>query len=527
MKKILMILIVALLLFFTVKVDASEEKYENLVDMTQISYNSTDNVFFTEQKIPLSKDVQYTLVATSKFFGDATKTNWEALDRMTFGTYKTSDGTTLTNISMTLYSSSLDLYYGQVTPSEDCYMEITDFLATGYTLDTLPKNEFILFKGGLDAFQGFMAVDKLEGYENVNETIEIYTDYSNPITVEKITEKIKIYDNTQGFYNDVTLVSDDYHATSELGVYSLQYSAKDHASNTSVLNVKVNVVDATPPVITGLDVIEWSCYEQAPTETYFKNRYTAVDEVDGNLSVRIVESTLMTFLMGVKKEYTVKLAATDKSGNTAYKTVILNSHDINAPILVTADMTVKLSELGNQPFLGFAMTVLINISDDSGDYNLDYVSREISGRAGFTGEFEVTLTASDAEGNKITRTAKVTVVDDIPPEFYMAIDLLETSTNNVYSLDDIKKEIGKKLKQDGILYEEINLISCDYVTNEDKAGTYKVKYSYRYKDSVNYMEGTINVLEYEEPTYEWALLLLIIPVILVAFIVNKRRQNSY
>jgi hypothetical protein len=145
---------------------------------------------------------------------------------------------------------------------------------------------------------------------------------------------------------------------------------------------------------------------------------------------------------------------------------------------------------------------------------------------GFAGKYQITVTVTDKYNNQTTKTAYLTIVDDISPEFYMKTDLLDTHTQRVYSIDDVKGLIENKLKSEGIIYEEVQLISSDYFSNEKTPGEYNVKFLYRYQDSVNYMVGTITVEEAPVVNHKSVLIGIgVVCVLIVAVYIYKRKRS--
>lgn len=530
-KNILLILLLLTILLLGKEVNAAEEDYYNLIDMNQVAYNSNTNVFYSNQKISLKQNIDYTFVASSNFFGSVTKDNMSALSDHSVG----ADFTNLSNqplsLSLNLSVASTGLYYSTITPNEDCTLEITDFLTKGYQIDSLPKQEVVLFAGSKEEFKGFRKVEYLNDYHKVGTTINIYTDCENPIKVEDITNKIKTYDNEQGFYGTPFLVTDNYNNTSEIGVYDLIYKAVDNNSNENILTVKVNVLDKLAPAIIGPNIIEWDCYDSFPQPIQILSYYTVFDNVDGDLTseLKTTNSLLFTYKQGVTKDYEVGLTVSDKAGNVSTKTIIVRAKDVTPPSLTVQDIDVTLSELGQIAFSDICEKIILEASDNSGEYFTSIEYKEVTGQMGFAGVYEVVAVVTDAAGNEVRKTANIKVIDDIAPEFYLQTDLFKTTTENPYSLEQIKEVISENLYNDGILYDSIELISCDYITNEKNPGTYSVKYAYSYKGETNYVIGTITVEEAVPRANNYLWLLLLIPIIIfaVAIFIIKRRRYSY
>lgn len=528
-KYIICFILLCTLIIFGNKASAEVNNYVNLLDMNQTKYNEDTNVFYSEQKIQLYKDNCYTLVASKSFFGNQTTENSDSLINKSLGTkFTTTTGSPLL-FKLSLEYVSSGFYYSSITPNQDCYLEFTDFLTKGYDLLTLPKNEIIFYLGEKEEFKGFRENEYLDSYTKVVDTIDIYTGCLNPITVDELTSKLRAYDNTDGVNLSLTLLSDDYKNNNQVGIYEVVYKTIDSSNNESILVVRINVLDTEPPVIEGPSIIEFDCYGDCPSPEEIIRQYSATDEIDGVLSSKIYiqSSGLVMYQIGKTKDYNVVIGVKDKSNNIATKSITLRAKDMYAPELEVKDIEIKLSDLGKSLFADFFFQTIVNVSDNSSTYTLSYESKESLGEFGFKGVYEILVSAKDESGNLTTKKAYITIIDDVAPEFYMHDELLNITTNDLYSIEDIKEAISDSLYNDGILYDNINLISCDYINNESRPGSYTVKYSYSYKGDTNYMIGTINVVEPETPNYYWLLTLLIIPVVGVIIYINKRRQNSY
>ena len=527
MKKIFILLLFLVLMFFVKEVEAVEESYYNLINMNQVQYNSTLGVFYSKQKINLTKDTNYTLVASSNFFGSALNSDSYALKNKNMGATFVDSKSNKLDLKFNLNVADTGLYYATITPTENCVLEFTDFLTRGYQLSTLPKSEILLFIGSKEEFKGFREVDYLDDYERISSTIDIYTGCDNPIKIEDITSKLKTYDNESGFSDNVVLVSDNYQNTNKIGEYLVVYKTKDSSNIESILTVNVKVVDATAPTITGPDVLEWDCYKEAPVPEIFKMYYKAYDNIDGDITnkIRVANSALAMYKLKVTKDYEIVLRVVDSAGNVGERTIILRAKDITPPTLTLADININLSSLGESVFDKFYDQVITEVSDDSGTYTTDIEAKELAGKMGFSGTYEVTVTATDAVGNKTVKTAIIRVIDDIAPEFYLHMDLINTTTSEVYTLEDIKEAISASLYEEGILYDSINLVSCDYISNEKNPGKYTVKYMYSYKGEANYMIGTITVSEPKTTPPFWLLTLLLIPLSFGVVQLIKKRKN--
>lgn len=529
MKKNICLIISILILscLFNLKQVTAVNYYSNLIDVNQILYNVDSDVFYSNQEIKLTANTTYTFVASENFFGTAAEAT-RGLHNKLLGISALKVNGDALSISFKLKLTTSRLYYATTTITEDCFITFTDFLTKGYNEVSLPKDEFILYKGTKEDFQGFRKPDYLENYYRVENTFDIYTNCENPIKLADIKKRIKWYDNEIGFQDDVVIVENNYVDNPEVGEYFIKFEAVDDSSNKSTLTVNVKVVDIFAPAIIGPDYIEWDCYTADAGPENVLKYYTAFDNVDGDITDKLMTETFIMgiFQHGVKRDYEFVLWVADKAGNETRRTIIIRSRDLLPPELVVKDLNVNLSELGESAFSDLFPKTIEKVSDYSGSYLLDYECIEEVGKMGFSGIFKLKVIAADSEGNKTEKISTIKVIDDIAPEFYLYIDLINTTVDRPYTLEEIKELISEDLYNNGILYDSVNLISCDYISNEDKPGKYQVKYAYNYKGETNFVVGSIIVAEEEKeksPTIFYIIGGLIV-VVSIGYAAKKRKE---
>lgn len=529
MRKVLfMFVVIVLTTLFNQEVEASSD-YKNLINTNLIQYDEKNDKFYCDQEIELLKNTNYTFVARYNFFGEVTQNKKNALDNGVLDVKYILGDEFDSGVSFVLNYAPSGLYYSTITPKINCIIKFQDLLTKGYNDETLPKEEVIFFEGTTEEFQGFRCNDILEGYSKIENYIEFYTTPENLLTVEKITGSIKCYDNECGF-DYVNIVTDNYQNNCNIGEYKILYEASDEQGNVKNLTVQVKVVDNQPPVITGPDIIEWDCYTTDATIEKALLNYEAYDNVDGDITSSLKSRTPINFIFerGVKKDYEFIIVARDSSGNETTKTIIIRSKDLFPPELTVKNLDINLSSIGTLSFVTSFDFLVESVSDYSNYYKLSYDFKEVVGKIGFSGKFHVYITASDEEGNETTRVAVINVIDDIDPEFYIQTDLLNTTIAEVYSLDEIKSIINEKLHKNGILYDSVDLISCNYLSNENTPGQYKVKYAYGYKGHINYAEGIINVKEKEDVASEfWIFVIAGVPILIGIIYIVKRKKELY
>ena len=105
------------------------------------------------------------------------------------------------------------------------------------------------------------------------------------------------------------------------GTYQFLFSASDHSGNTAHAIRVVNVVDDVAPVIT---IIGDNLIALTVGDTYTDAGATATDNVDGDITNKIVASSNVT--TAVAGSYPITYSVTDSSGNrtSAVRTIVVN-----------------------------------------------------------------------------------------------------------------------------------------------------------------------------------------------------------
>ena len=527
MKKFLCVFMMLFALFnFVQSANAEgEAKNINLIDIGKIKYNQSSGIFYTEQNISLKKGARYTLVASSRFFGDALKNDPQALSGEYVKTLSVATGEEVNIFKLDYYNVS-GLYVSEYIATDDIVIVFQDFLVRGHNLSSIPRTSIILYEGTQDDFKGFRSCEYYGSHVKVGSIVNIYSDVENPIDISRIHKSIAVDDNMDGPLEEIEIELNEYENHSGVGIYSIVYSSVDYSDNVGRLTVRVHLLDVKKPVITGEDIIEWDAHSPKPTEQDILQFYTAEDSYDGDVSdtLHISASNLDEYEVGSFRTYSVTIEATDLAGNTESKVVTLSTVDKVAPILEVRDIECGLSELSVNRLEELPLEVIVKASDNSGTYTTSFLCEEYFENAGFSGKYAVKITLTDRSGNKTSKTAYITIKDDINPEFYMLSELLNTSTDNIYTLEEIKNLISSNLSGSGILYDDILVVSCDYINNENNAGEYSVKYMYTYNGEKNYAIGTINVVD-EEKEFDPLYLLVLIPVAAIGVVLAKKKPR--
>jgi len=118
--------------------------------------------------------------------------------------------------------------------------------------------------------------------------------------------------------------------TSIAGVYTVNYTVSDTAGNQASVNRRVNVIaDTTPPVLTLLGA---NPMELTLGDTYAEPGFTAIDNVDGDLSNSVVVTgSVDTSVVGAN---TLTYSVTDSSSNTTSVTRVVNVNEASSSTIV-------------------------------------------------------------------------------------------------------------------------------------------------------------------------------------------------
>ncbi len=239
-------------------------------------------------------------------------------------------------------------------------------------------------------------------------------------------------DNVDG---NISVATTGFVDTQTIGTYTLTYIATDAASNTSTVTRTIIVPDVTAPAIT---VNGDSTITVAQRSRYVEAGATAVDDIDGNVSVT-TSSSIDTTIAGT---YTITYTATDAANNTSTATRTIIVPDSTAPIItLNGDSTITVAQRNN--YVDAGATAL-----DDVDGNLN-VTTSGSVDTRIAGTYTIDYTATDATSNTGTATRTVIVPDSTAPVITLNGDSTITVTQGdsyvetgATALDDVDTNVS-------------------------------------------------------------------------------------
>ncbi len=218
-------------------------------------------------------------------------------------------------------------------------------------------------------------------------------------------------DVNNGSTDNCTIASMSLNKTSfdctNLGVNTVILTVKDTSGNSNVATVTVTVKDTIPPSIIAKDI---SVYISADGSVTVNPSDVDNGSAD-NCGIASRSLSKTTFSCGDIGEHTVLFSVEDSTGNTQTENVKITVFDALKPIVKTKNISV---ELGTDGKASIAVSHINNGSSDNcsiATMSLDITEFECSN----LGDNTVILTIKDTSGNVQTKSAQVTVVDNIPP----------------------------------------------------------------------------------------------------------------
>lgn len=185
--------------------------------------------------------------------------------------------------------------------------------------------------------------------------------YTETLTEEQIRSSLTASDN---FDSNLTInvKSDNYSANMQkVGQYQIVYTTTDTAGNTSEdYTVTISVGDKVAPVITAPSTMECSNTALLSIDE-IKNKISVIDGSDGAIDYIISGYEEYKANYQDAGQFTLKVAATDSSNNSAEFTITLNVSDSVTPnLFVTKDYVISVAKgeaLTNEQILNFLVQV--------------------------------------------------------------------------------------------------------------------------------------------------------------------------
>jgi len=214
--------------------------------------------------------------------------------------------------------------------------------------------------------------------------------------------------------DNVQLVSLTNNATGtiySIGTTSIIWTAIDAAGNRNTAVQLVIVKDITAPVLQGVPANATANCGTIPSA----GNVTATDNYDTQVTVQLTESSNRGTNPALANYYnyiiTRTWTATDAAGNSTSETRTVTVSDTQAPVFA---QPLNIAANSSAAICGATVNYTVNATDACGS-PITYTYSQASGTVFPVGVTTVTVTATDASGNSISRSFTVTITDNQPP----------------------------------------------------------------------------------------------------------------
>ena len=318
----------------------------------------------------------------------------------------------------------------------------------------------------------YTATDVNGNTTTCNFTVTVVDDEAPMAVCMDITIQLDAAGNATIVPADVDGGSTDNCAVATLSIDIDTFSCADVGPNNVVLTVTdtaglmssctaiVTVEDITPPTAvcqditvfldeTGIVTIDPSLLDGGSTDACGTANFTYTATPD-------------TFTCAEVGDNTVTLTVTDENGNSATCEATVTVEDNIAPALVCQDITVELDENGMVSIL--PEDVIASLTDACGidatgldidDFSCDDIGTPVT----------VNVFANDVNGNIVTCTATVTVVDVLEPQF----DAGTLPGDQVRTADENGEYILEDFTTDVIVTDNCSILDAAIVLGQDPA----------------------------------------------------------
>ncbi len=285
-----------------------------------------------------------------------------------------------------------------------------------------------------------------------------------------ITNLISVDQKSVGYYKvgkyEVTLkLLDNSNAVTQ--------NIKDIWLNKVIKKVKVNIIN-DKPIITA-DSEEYSSVGKVLSDEELKALFNvkANDYEDGDLySSVVVDSSAVDF--NKVGDYNITFTVSDALGETATITVILHitnekpvinaddKHQGHINEVISDDDLLKLFNVSASDLEDGDLTSKVTIDSSAVDFNTE-------------GTYEIVLTVTDSDGNKVEKKVNIEIVADMNPELN-SDDYKEVEEGNPLSDDEIKQlfNVSASDYEDGDLTS--NVVVDQSKVDYNTPGEYEIKF---------------------------------------------------
>lgn len=266
----------------------------------------------------------------------------------------------------------------------------------------------------------------------------------------------------------------------------------------------VQYSDQDSPVINGYEGVITSNVDSPITLSYIKSLIRAEDEVDGDLTDKIiVEQDNFTGNERILGEHLIVFSVSDNSGNKATLNIYVDVVDLTVPeINGPSEITTYISSPISTDGIKAKFT-----SQDNYDGNITSsleIAKNTYEGADLTrpGTYEIVLKATDTSGNFTTHAVTIKLLDDVKPLISGDQSYVKNYDTQL-TLAQIKENLTASDNVDGNITANITVIQDLYTGNESKVGKYNI--SFEVTDTAGNISNTfivqVTVVDETDPVF--------------------------
>jgi hypothetical protein len=288
----------------------------------------------------------------------------------------------------------------------DNYYDIDEItITTSGTVDTTTPNSYTLTYTATDGASNSSTATRVVTVVDV--TAPVLTLVGGKQTIEVGDAYVELgataTDNSDGDITSNIVIDTSNINLSSLGTYVVSYNVSDSEGNSaSAITREVEVVDNIAPTIqlNGTNAIS-----QLLNVNYSEQGATCSDNYDGTCSVTISGESVETTHTG---DYVITYNAVDASGNHAT--------EVRRTVSVILGVSPVIHINGDNPYLlelGTTYNDAGATATDAEDCTVVVSSNiaSVLNQLGTLGEYTVTYTATDSQGNVVTATRAINVIE--------------------------------------------------------------------------------------------------------------------
>ena len=309
----------------------------------------------------------------------------------------------------------------------------------------------------------------INGYE-----INYKTNINSPLDLNSLIKSFTAYDNFDGnISNQIKIEYEEYsNNLKKIGIYPIIISVEDNSSNKTTITIYIEIIDNTPPIISGDNM--YTSYLSSPiTIEEIKKNLSATDNTKQELNSQIFVCkdlyTPNTENIGIHYLF---FCVYDKPNNL--------SNEFKVTIEVKDDIIPIIEGLNyydtylSSPITTKEIIYSLAASDNNKDISSSiFVTKDLyTNYTNTIGIKKIYFQAMD-ESNNLSLPFEVTInlMDDIKPQIF-GLNIFNSYLSSPLTITSIKQQLTVLDNIDGNITSSLEIINDSYTPNINNKGTF-------------------------------------------------------